>query len=437
MRLNELLVVVPHSGLVVPGEVALDSLSDRFHDQVPNVDWYTNWLYDFRDILDNRQLVFPYCSLILEANRHPERLDESVPLVDVHGERIYREGREPSVELRRLLAEKYLLSFHRSIEASIVTGAEFLLDAHSTVPARGVAENQIDLMNFQETPADHGRRVFSPSVYIDTYAAELRRRLPEVRVTINESEYHGVYGHVCAAHSVNALRRTGKQVPAVLQETCETLYRRPDRTVDVAAVNRLRRAFAESLHAAVRYVQNLSRAQRMLDLHSHRQSYDFDCGAQALQTVMAYYGVNVRKDRLIKELGSGQDGTDIQALIDFARKKGFQVESGEHWTLDVVKRHVDDGHPVIVLLQAWSSRYLSLKEWRSNYEDGHYAIVIGYNNKAVFFEDPSAFYRTWLNNNEFLARWHDMVPGTGRKLEQFGMVLLGRPPVGKVLEHMD
>jgi predicted double-glycine peptidase len=437
MRLNELLVVVPHSGLVVPAEIPLDALPDEFHRLVRNVDWYTNWLYDFRDILDNRHIEFPYCSLVLEANRHPEFLDDAVPRLDVFGHSVYRDGREPSREARQLMVEKYLLPFHRSIEDAIVTGAEFLLDGHSTIPARGVGKNQIELMSYQESPRDQGRKVFCPDICVETYAAELRRRLPDVEVTVNASEYHAVYGHVCGAHSVDALRRVGKRVPAILQETCEALYRRPDGTVDVAALNRLRRAFAEALHATVRQVQSIKTAQRMLDLHSHRQTFDFDCGAQALQTLMAYYGVKIRKDRLIRELRTGQAGTNLREMAAFARRKGFEVEMGDGWTLERVKGYVDEDHPVIVLVQAWSDRYLSLKEWRSNYDDGHYAIVIGYNDKAVFFEDPSSFYRTWLNSNEFLARWHDLDPRTGRKLERFGMVLLGKPPVGKVMEHMD
>lgn len=437
MRLNELLVVIPHSGIVVPAEIPLDSLSDGFRRQVANVDWFTNWLYDFRDILDNRHMVFPYCSLILEANRHPDHPDSSVPLKDVNGEPVYHPGREPSAEMRQLLSVKYLNTFHRSIERSIITGAEFLLDGHSTVPAHGVAPNQIDLMNYQESPLDEGRRVFSPEVYIETYASELRKRLPHVKVTINESDYHHVYGHVCGAHSVNAMHRQGKQVPAILQETCEPLYRNPDRSINVEAVNRLRRTFAGAIHATIRHVRSLVSSRRMLDLPGSRQTFDFDCGPQALQTVMAYYGVKIRKDRLLKELGTGRDGTDHRVMADFARRKGFRVEMGEKWTLDSLRRSIDRGHPVIVVLQAWSGRELTLKQWRANYDDGHYAIAMGYSHSAIFFEDPSSFSRTWLRDSEFRARWHDLDPHTGNKLEQFGMVLLGRQPAGRVMEHMD
>ena len=50
----------------------------------------------------------------------------------------------------------------------------------------------------------------------------------------------------------------------------------------------------------------------MIDLHIGRQTYDFDCGAKALQTVMAYYGVDVREDELMETLGTGTQGTETR-----------------------------------------------------------------------------------------------------------------------------
>ena len=250
MELKDLLVVIPHSGIVIPGEIPLESLSARFPALVQNVDWYTNWLYDFRDLLENRHMVFPYCSLIVEANRHPDILVDSVPLKDVRGESVYKNQREPDIEQRKALSMKYLKTFHRRIEDCIESGAEFLLDGHSTVTARGVTDNQIDLMNFQHSYLDENPRYYSPEVYVESYATELRKRLPEVKVTVNSSEYYTVYGHVCAEHSVNAMGRVGNKVPAIIQETNERLYKNPDRTPNVEAINRLRRVFAESIHAA-------------------------------------------------------------------------------------------------------------------------------------------------------------------------------------------
>jgi hypothetical protein len=247
LEFKGLLVVIPHSGIVIPEEIPLDSLSDDFSALIRNVDWNTNWLYDFRDYLDNKQVVFPYCSLILEGNRHPDILDDSVPLKDVRGISVYKPGREPADELRKFMSRKYLHPFHRAISRMIGRDRLFLLDGHSTVSARGMSDNQIDLMNYQVSELEAEPCFFCPDAVAETYAEELQKRLPEAKVTVNASEYHTTYGHICAAHSVNSLKREKNKVPALLQETNEKLYRNPDRTPNIEALNRLRRAFAESL----------------------------------------------------------------------------------------------------------------------------------------------------------------------------------------------
>jgi N-formylglutamate amidohydrolase len=148
LKLKELLVVIPHSGLVIPKEIDPDSLSDRFPELIRNVDWYTNYLYDFRDILANKMVTFPYCSILLEANRHPDIIEDCVPLKDTFGLSVYKRNRKPSDHLRKNLSDKYLAPFNKSIEKNILAGADFLLDGHSTISARGVSKNQIELMNF-------------------------------------------------------------------------------------------------------------------------------------------------------------------------------------------------------------------------------------------------------------------------------------------------
>lgn len=435
--LRDLLVVVPHAGLAVPAELRLEDLSDRLNALARNVDWHTDALYDFRDLLDNRHLAFPYLSLLVEANRHPDHLDDCVPLVDVFGEPVYRPGREPPEGLRRLLVQKYLLAFHKEIEAAILMGAEFLLDGHSAVEGRGIAANQIELMNFQHSRLDPEPRRFSPSPYVETYAEELQKRLPEVKVTINASEYASVYGHVCGEHSVDAFGRTGRRVPAILQETCERLYREPGRAPDLVALNRLRRAFAEALLATMQRVRALGVIEKVIPLHSLRQTFDFDCGAKALQALLAYYGEELREDQLLEELEADeQDGVRPEAMVAVARSHGFEVQAGPDWTLEEVKRRVSEGNPVIVLLQAWADREQSLEDWRADWDDGHYAIVIGYDKDVLLFEDPASFHRTWLEADEFLARWHDKHPVGGEKLLRWAMVLHGRAPVERVMEHM-
>jgi ABC-type bacteriocin/lantibiotic exporter with double-glycine peptidase domain len=175
----------------------------------------------------------------------------------------------------------------------------------------------------------------------------------------------------------------------------------------------------------------------MIDLHIGAQTFDFDCGAKALQMVMAYYGIEVREDELIDVLGTGVDGTAVSDMVLVAQRHGFQVKAACGWTLPEVKRTVNGGDPVIVLLQAWTDRYMTIEAWRNDYEDGHYAIVIGFEKRVILFEDPASFRRTWLSERDFMARWHDRDTKTNEILEHFGMVLMGREPVEKTPTHMD
>lgn len=175
----------------------------------------------------------------------------------------------------------------------------------------------------------------------------------------------------------------------------------------------------------------------MIDIPGGRQTYDFDCGAKALQVVMAYYGVEVREDELLAELRFDSDGISVENMISVARKKGFEVVADCGVSLDTVKRYVDRNQPVIVLLQAWAERYMTMEDWRQDNDDGHYTIVVGYDNYAIVFEDPASFRKTWMTEEEFLARWHDVDPRTGDRLDHFAMVLFGKEPVKRVLEHMD
>jgi ABC-type bacteriocin/lantibiotic exporter with double-glycine peptidase domain len=177
----------------------------------------------------------------------------------------------------------------------------------------------------------------------------------------------------------------------------------------------------------------------IIDLPSGRQAFDFDCGAKALQIVMAYYGLDITEGRLIKELKSSSEGTSVNNMISFAEKKGFKVVAQCGAALKTIKEYIDKSIPVIVLVQAWADKYMTLEDWKDDNDDGHYVIVMGYSGSIIVFEDPASFRRTWLTEEEFLVRWHDIDSITNTRLEQFYMVLLGKEPVPqhKLMEHMD
>jgi predicted double-glycine peptidase len=177
----------------------------------------------------------------------------------------------------------------------------------------------------------------------------------------------------------------------------------------------------------------------IIDLPGGRQTFDFDCGATALQLVMAYYGVDVRRDELYSKLLINSDGTPVKNMVSVPKKYGFKVNVKYDAAIEDIKQFIDRSHPVIVLVQAWAEKYMTLEEWHEDYDDGHYVIVIGYYDNKIVFEDPSSFRKTWLTEEEFLIRWHDKDPETGEIINHLALVLTGKDPqpAHKLMEHME
>jgi predicted double-glycine peptidase len=155
-----------------------------------------------------------------------------------------------------------------------------------------------------------------------------------------------------------------------------------------------------------------------------RQSTPYTCGAAALQSVFAYYGEDYREVQLSQELKSDpEQGTDYHEIVRFARSKGLQVEPREGLSIDDLRRAVDQDLPVIVAFQAWGD---NPGKYVDDWDDGHYAIVIGVDNQKVYLMDPSTIGDyTFILIPEFLSRWHDAYLNAEHqnvKLVHFGMI---------------
>ena len=145
----------------------------------------------------------------------------------------------------------------------------------------------------------------------------------------------------------------------------------------------------------------------------------------------------MREDELIRKLNTSKEGTNYNNMVLVAEENGFEVFASNVVSLEQLKSFIDNGYPVIVIVQAWADRYMPLEDWKFASDCGHYAIVIGYQDHIIIFEDPSSIHRTWMSEEEFLARWHDVDINSHEKVEHFAMVLMGKQPVARVLEHMD
>jgi predicted double-glycine peptidase len=161
----------------------------------------------------------------------------------------------------------------------------------------------------------------------------------------------------------------------------------------------------------------------LLPLPDVRQHTSYACGAGALQAVLAYYGVDVRGDRLMADLGTNAEvGTRWWEIVRVARGYGLEAASQEGMTVDELAAHLDRGEPVLLAIQAWvHPAPADAAGWSARTEDGHYVVAVGHDAERFYFEDPAMFGVGYIPRAELEARWHDY-DEFGTRLERFGIV---------------
>ncbi len=172
---------------------------------------------------------------------------------------------------------------------------------------------------------------------------------------------------------------------------------------------------------------NKNSVKNLITVPLARQSTDYTCGVAALQSILGYYGDDIREDNLAKALGATSDsGTDYTQFVEYAKSKGYEVGVYKDMTLNQLQEFITKGQPVICAIQAWSDKPTNYSD---DWEDGHYVIAIGYDNDRIYFMDPSTLGNyTYIPIPEFLNRWHDS-DQRNNKLIHFGIVITKNKPV--------
>ncbi len=155
------------------------------------------------------------------------------------------------------------------------------------------------------------------------------------------------------------------------------------------------------------------------------QGKDYTCGVAALQSVLYYYGEEFREDQLIQKLQpTPEEGTKYTRMADFASSLNFQIEIFTGMKLNELQAWINEKKPIIVAIQAWAEKPV---DYATDWDDGHYVVVIGYDQQNVYFMDPSILGNyAYLPTDEFLKRWHDR--DKKEVLSHFGMVISRGPP---------
>jgi predicted double-glycine peptidase len=193
--------------------------------------------------------------------------------------------------------------------------------------------------------------------------------------------------------------------------------------------------------------------ENTIPLPQFRQSDGETCGVDSLMSVLAYYGLgdDPNEKDLRKELGTTYaDGTEPGKIQSVAEKYGLNAEIKDHMTIDDLAAIVNKGTPVMVTYQAYHEpsetkdsipgpggkrEVFPLRnpdgtwDWRNDYRDGHYSVVIGVDSKFVYLQDPSNGQgRSVIPRAEFDARWHDTDAKNRPVFDHTGIVLSPKKP---------
>lgn len=174
---------------------------------------------------------------------------------------------------------------------------------------------------------------------------------------------------------------------------------------------------------------------KILDFPSIRQTYKWDCGANVVQSVLEYYGIDQREEDVIRIAGTDKTGTTIEGIEHAIKKFRLKYKTGPI-DIEELQEYIRKKMPVIIPLQAWTRK--QKVNWEKNWADGHYVVAIGYDRSRIIFEDPSSFNRTYLTYLELKRRWHD-ADVDGNRYINWGIAVYGKRPAYKsrTIKHMD
>ncbi len=224
--------------------------------------------------------------------------------------------------------------------------------------------------------------------------------------------------------------------------------------------------------ASAIFAQDLLSLQEVLTAHKNssakflplpliRQSKSYTCGASALQSLMHYYGDEMREGQLVRLLKTNkEDGTPYGNILMLLNKlnssdtlarekilatpsldeqpeppaqalaldtkstwKKYQINLWEGRTstfrneIDIddkpipldgmsskdLQASIDASRPVLVMFQAHGGPVKTVTE-----DDGHFALIIGYDSHNFYFMDPSTTGNyAFMPKLEFVKNWHD------------------------------
>jgi len=155
----------------------------------------------------------------------------------------------------------------------------------------------------------------------------------------------------------------------------------------------------------------------VINVPLYLQETDFSCGPSSALSVLRYWlwdtYYNVTEKELYGPMNcTREEGTDPEPIAryfrEYAHLEAMYMNSTAITLQDLFKA-IDDRNPPIVDFQAWPTKHWTNENWTHDWVDGHYNVLIGYDETYLYLMDPSTQgHYAYIPQEEFVYRWHDI-----------------------------
>lgn len=128
-----------------------------------------------------------------------------------------------------------------------------------------------------------------------------------------------------------------------------------------------------------------------------KQGDDRTCAQAVAASILNYWGIPTSYQTVIDEANPNNMPTDTGALADYLRSKGLKAQDYRKATLNFLKKQINDGKPIPVLLDF------------GGLSNEHYVAVIGYNDQyqEIVFNDSIDGPNLRMSYREFEQKWQN------------------------------
>lgn len=137
---------------------------------------------------------------------------------------------------------------------------------------------------------------------------------------------------------------------------------------------------------------------QILDIPILTQETDYGCGAIAISAIMKsiYSNFNKTENEMLLLLKSEKDyGTKISEMMKFLNSYNISSHFIGNASYEIIGKLLPNN--------------IIITEYQTDCnkpECGHYVIIVGINDKYIYFMDPLKNKYVYMNRDNFIKRWH-------------------------------